>query len=74
MRNINKKQNLVEQARINLDKEKNLHQITKYKVEKLETIIKEVREYIVKNTDNTNFIEVPANELLSILDKVEENK
>ena len=40
--------------------------------EKLHSIIKEVREYIVKNTDNTNFIEVPANELLEILDK--ENK
>ena len=40
-------------------------------IERLNNIIKEVREYIVKYTDNTNFIEVPANELLEILDKGE---
>ena len=41
-------------------------------IERLHSIIKEAREYIVKNTDNTNFIEVPVDELISILDKVEE--
>ena len=43
-------------------------------IEKLYNIMKELLEYIHKNTDNTNFIEVPVNELLEILDKVEENK
>ena len=28
-------------------------------------------EYIEKNTDNTNFLEVPSKELLEILDKVD---
>ena len=41
-------------------------------IERLNNIIKEAREYIVKNTDNTNFIEVPVNELLVILDKENE--
>ena len=39
-------------------------------IERLNSIIKEVREYIEKNTDNTNFLEVPSKELLEILDKV----
>lgn len=38
-------------------------------IERLNNIIKEVREYIEKNTDNTNFLEVPSKELLEILDK-----
>ena len=38
-------------------------------IERLHTIIKEVREYIENNTDNTNFLEVPSKELLEILDK-----
>ena len=39
-------------------------------IERLNNIIKEVREYIEKNTDNTNFLEVPSKELLEIIDKI----
>ena len=45
-----------------------------FQLQQKENIIKEVREYIVKYTNNTNFIEVPANELLEILDKVGSDK
>lgn len=41
------------------------------KLQQKENIIKEVREYIEENTDNTNFLEVPSKELLEILDKGE---
>ena len=44
----------------------------KLEIERLNNIIKEVREYIEKNNDNTNFLEVPSKELLEILDKGDE--
>lgn len=78
MRNLNKKQNLVEQARINLDKEKIAHSITQVRVEELESIIKEAREYI---KENMSYIEkgkleyIPSGEeLLEILDKAGSDK
>ena len=76
MKNINKKQNLVEQARINLDKEKILHQVTLARVEKLETIIKEAREYMKKQLELLPhyMYEAEMYKVLEILDKVDDNK
>ena len=79
MRNLNKKQNLLEQARINLDKEKISHSITQVRVEELKSIIKEAREYIVsqklhKIVDTTGGLTYEERKLLEILDKVEGDK
>lgn len=38
-------------------------------IERLNNILKEAIKYIEKNTDNTNFLEVPSKELLEILAK-----
>lgn len=78
MRNLNKKQNLVEQARINLDKEKIAHSITQARVEELKSIIKEAREYITTEQLYTNYqwgksqYAKILKDLLEILDKVGE--
>lgn len=79
MRNLNKKQNLVEQARINLDKEKISHSITQVRVEELKSIIKEAREYITnqklhKIVDTTGGLTYEERKLLEILDKVGSDK
>lgn len=67
MRNLNKKQNLVEQARINLDKEKIAHSITQVRVEELESIIKEAIEYIESYLPNYSFDKSNLKKLLEIL-------
>lgn len=72
MRNLNKKQNLVEQARINLDKEKISHAITQVRVEELESIIKEAKEYIESYLPNYSFDKTNLRKLLEILNKVGE--
>ncbi len=46
-----------------------LNGMIRKELQQKENIIKEVREYIEKYTDNTNFLEVPSKELLEILDR-----
>lgn len=71
MRNLNKKQNLVEQARIKLDKEKIAHSITLARVEELESIIKEVRE-LLKNDYFEDGSFTTEKKVFELLDKVGE--
>lgn len=73
MRNLNKKQNLVEQARIKLDKEKIAHSITLARVEELESIIKEVRK-LLKNDYFEDGSFNNYEKVFELLDKVEGDK
>lgn len=67
MRNLNKKQNLVEQARIKLDEEKIAHSITLVRVGELENIIKEAIKYIESYMPNYDFDKTNLIKLLEIL-------
>lgn len=57
---------LIDAYNINMNLEKHINKLNN-KINKLKEDKSKIIEYIKENTDNTNFIEVPSNELLDLI-------